>query len=251
MRVDLNGDVGESGTPGTDAALMAILTSANVACGFHAGSPAIMRATVAMARDHRVAIGAHPSFDDRAGFGRRAIAASALEVETLVAYQVGALAGIAAQEGARLSHVKPHGALYNMAARDRTLADAIVRAVRALDPMLVLVGLSGSELVRAGRDAGLRTASEAFADRAYLRDGSLAPRSDAGAVIHDATAAAARAVSMVVDRMVTAVDGTPVALDVDTIGIHGDTPGAVRIARQVRRALEEAGVTLARVGNLP
>jgi UPF0271 protein len=248
MRVDLNGDLGERDTRATDAALMDILTSANVACGFHAGSPTVMRATVAMARDHRVAIGAHPSFDDREGFGRRAITASALEVEALVGYQVGALAGVAAQEGARLSHVKPHGALYNLAARDRALADAIARAVRAIDSTLVLVGLSGSELVRAGQDAGLRTASEVFADRAYLGDGSLAPRDDPGAVMHDPADAAARAVAMVVDGTVIAVDGTRIAIDVETICVHGDTPGAVDIARAVRRALEHAGVTVASIG---
>ena len=246
MRIDLNADLGESdrGAESPDAGLMAAITSANIACGFHAGDPGTMRATVALAVEHGVAIGAHPSFADRDGFGRREIAASPSEVENLVAYQVGALAGIAAAAGARVRHVKPHGALYNMAARDRRLADAIVRAVLSVDRSLVLFGLSGSELVRAGQDAGVRTASEGFADRGYQRDGSLAPRGSAGAVIDDADAVAARAVAITRERAVIALDGTRVPLTLDTICLHGDTPGAVTIATRVRRALEDAGIAV-------
>ena len=248
-RVDLNADLGESeaGT-GPDAAMMPAITSANIACGFHAGDAAMMRAIVALARDHKVAIGAHPSLADREGFGRRELPVTGREVENLVAYQVGALAGIAAAEGARVGHVKPHGALYNMAARDRALADAIARAVLAIDPSLVLFGLSGSQLVAAGRDAGLRTASEVFADRGYQNDGALAPRGAAGAVIADPQVVATRAVSMVRMRAVQAIDGRTVSLDVETICLHGDTPGAAMRALAVRRALEQAGIDVRSIG---
>ena len=249
MRIDLNADLGELGADARlDAAIMPALTSANIACGFHAGDAASMRATVVLARDHKVAIGAHPSFFDREGFGRREETTSPGAVESLVAYQVGALAAMAALEGARLRHVKPHGALYNMAARDRALASAIARAVRLIDPSLVLFGLSGSELIDAGREAGLSTASEVFADRAYLADGSLAPRTSAGAVMSDPTVVVQRAVAMVKERAVRAIDGTRVPLDVDTICVHGDTPGAAALALQIRHALEDAGVIVAAVG---
>lgn len=245
MRVDLNADLGElDAAAAPDVAMMPAISSANVACGFHAGDPDTMRATVALACDHGVAVGAHPSLADRQGFGRRELPVTPHEVEALVAYQVAALAGIAALQGARLAHVKPHGALYNMAARDRALADAIVRAVCTVDRSLVLFGLSGSHLLAAGRDAGLRTASEVFADRGYRSDGRLAPRGTAGAVIADPTLVASRAVSMVEARTVRAIDGTTVPLDVDTICLHGDTPGAATIALAVRRALEAAGVQI-------
>jgi UPF0271 protein len=174
VQIDLNADVGEG--IGDDEGVVALVSSANIACGFHAGNPLLMRRTVQLARSHNVAIGAHPGFDDPEGFGRRDMQLSAAELENLVAYQIGALAGVAAADGARLSHVKPHGALYNMAARDAAMAQAIARAVRAVDASLVLFGLSGSELVAAGDRAGLRVASEVFADRGYRPDGSLAPR---------------------------------------------------------------------------
>ena len=184
--IDLNSDLGESfgrWTLGSDAELMKVITSANVACGYHAGDPGVMRATVRLARDAGVAVGAHPGLPDLAGFGRRNMAVSAEEVEDMVLYQVGALAAIAASEGVRLQHVKPHGALYNMAVKDRGLADAIARAVRAFDAGLVLFALPGSGLEQAGCDAGLRVAREGFADRAYEADGSLTPRTRPGAVI--------------------------------------------------------------------
>lgn len=247
MHVDLNGDVGESSASwpaGHDALLMPALTSASIACGFHAGNPSIMRHTVVLARAHGVAVGAHPSLPDVEGFGRREMPCSAAEVEDMVVYQVGALAAIAAHEGVRLSHVKPHGALYNMAARDASLADAIARAVAAVDPALVLFGLSGSHLITAARRAGLRAAAEVFADRAYRSDGSLVPRSEAGAVLHDDTAVVDRAVEMVTGGGVTAIDGTRVPLEVDTICVHGDTPGAAALARRVRAALVSAGVAV-------
>jgi len=251
MRIDLNGDVGESFgryTIGADQALMPVLTSANIACGFHAGDPGVMRATVALARSHGVAVGAHPGFPDLVGFGRRELGASPREVEDLVLYQVGALAAVARAQGVELRHVKPHGALYNQAARDMALAEAVARAVAAFDPSLVLVGLSGSRLLEAGRGAGLRVAAEAFADRAYHADGSLVPRQLPGAVLTDADAVAARALAMVRDRAVTADDGARVELAIDTLCLHGDTPAAASLATRVRQALEAAGVVLAAPG---
>src|SRR5918999_581425 len=227
MYIDLNGDVGErSGPGGSDSALMPHLTSANVACGFHAGDAGMMRDTVALAREHGVAVGAHPSFPDPEGFGRRELQFSPSDVEDFVSYQVGALAAIAASQGVRLQHVKPHGALFNMAVRDAAFADAIARAAAAIDPSLILFGLPRSELIRAGERAGLRTASEGFADRAYTADGTLVSRRQPGAVIHDGDIVEARVVRMAKERCVEAIDGTAVGLDVDTICVHGDTQGA-------------------------
>ncbi len=248
MRIDLNSDLGESFGPwpmGADAALMASISSANVACGFHAGDPGAMRATIALAKTHGVAIGAHPGFPDLVGFGRRELKATPQEVEDLVLYQVSALAGMAAAQGVRLQHVKPHGALYNMACRDRALADAIVRAVAAYDQALILFGLPESELLKAADRAGLRGAAEVFADRAYERDGSLASRHRPGSVIHDAATVVARATRMVRERQVVAVDGSVIALEADTICLHGDTPGAAQLAADVRRGLEATGITVA------
>lgn len=229
---------------GQDAALMESISSANVACGFHAGDPGVMRATIAMARDKGVAIGAHPGFPDLVGFGRREIKATPAEVETLVLYQVSALAGMAAAQGVKLQHVKAHGALYNMACRDRALADAIAQAVVSFDRSLILFGLPDSELLRAGEAVGLTVAAEVFADRAYNPDGSLTARSTPGSVIHDTPQVVARAVRMVKEQSVMAVDGSTVALRVDTLCLHGDTPGAAEHARAVRVGLEEAGVSV-------
>ncbi len=246
MRIDLNGDVGESlrgraaGSP--DSRLVPHLTSANVACGFHAGNAGVMRDTVALAREHCVAVGAHPSFPDPAGFGRRELQFSPADVEDFVAYQVEVLAAIAAAQGVRLQHVKPHGALFNMAARDAGLADAIARAARVVDPGLILFGLPGSQLIEAGKRAGLRTAAEGFADRAYLPDGTLVPRQQAGAVIVDAEAVIPRVIRMARDHVVESIDGTTVHLVVDTICVHGDTPGAAELAGRIREALAGAGV---------
>lgn len=245
MRIDLNSDLGESFGPwpmGDDAALMASISSANVACGFHAGDPGAMRATVALAKASGVAVGAHPGFPDLVGFGRREMKATPQEVEDFVVYQVAALAGIAATQGVRLQHVKAHGALYNMACRDRALAGAIARAVAAIDKNLILFGLPGSELIKAGREVGLPVAAEVFADRAYEADGSLASRQKAGSVIHDQATVAARAIKMVQERRVVALDGSEIALEADTICLHGDTPGAVQLARAVRAGLEGAGI---------
>jgi len=250
-RVDLNGDVGESapgGAPGPDLALIPHLTSANVACGFHAGDPGVMRATVEFAREHGVAVGAHPGFPDPEGFGRRELQFAPADVEDFVAYQVGSLAAIAAALGVRLQHVKPHGALFNMAVRDAALADAIARAAAVIDRTLILFGLPNSEIVSAGKRAGLRTAGEGFADRAYQPDGSLVPRQHEGAVIHDRWTVVERAVRMVREGVVEAVDGRIIPLRVDTICVHGDTPGAADLASSLRTSLTEAGVEVKALG---
>lgn len=247
MRIDLNSDLGESFGPwpmGQDEALMASITSANVACGFHAGDPTVMRRTIALAKAHGVAVGAHPGFPDLVGFGRRELQATPREVEDFVLYQVAALAGIAAAEGVTLQHVKAHGALYNMAVRDRPLADAIARAVASFDRSLVLLGLPDSELLHAGEAHGLPIASEIFADRAYEPDGSLASRRKPGSVIHDAATVVARAVRMVQSHEVVATDGSTIALRADTMCLHGDTPGSGDLARRIRTALEAAGASV-------
>ena len=247
MFIDLNSDVGESFGAyrlGADAEVMCSITSANVACGFHAGDPGVMRQTIRLARDAGVAVGAHPGFPDLVGFGRRELRASPREVEDLVLYQIGALAAIAAAEGVRLAHVKAHGALYNMAARDHTLAEAIARAVHAFDPALVLFGLPGSELLTAGEAAGLRVASEGFADRAYAPDGSLASRTTPGSVIHDPDEVVRRSLRMVTDGQVTATDRSTLTFPVQTLCVHGDTPGAAELTRLLRAGLEQRGIAV-------
>ena len=224
--IDLNADVGEE--CGHDAELMRCITSANVACGVHAGNVATMHQTVLLALEHGVAVGAHPSFPDREHFGRREMPLRSDQITDLVIRQIEALAAVASSEGIRLMHVKPHGALYNVAVRDRRVADAIAGAVAATDRSLILLGLPGSELVAAGRTAGLQTAGEAFADRAYRADGTLVPRTEPGAVIHDPVEVLAR---------VARLAARP---DVDTICVHGDTPGAAELASKVRAALAAA-----------
>jgi UPF0271 protein len=227
---------------------MPYLTSANVACGFHAGDALTMRETVRLASGHGVAVGAHPGFPDPEGFGRRELQFSPSDVEEFVSYQIGTLAAIAASQGVRLQHVKPHGALFNMAVRDAALADAIARAAAVIDRQLILFGLPGSEIVAAGRRAGLRTASEGFADRAYHPDGTLVPRLQPGAVIVDVDVVIQRVLRMARDRVVDAIDGTPVHLAVDTICVHGDTAGAEQLAARIRSALEGAGIQVMAVG---
>lgn len=248
MTIDLNCDAGESAARpnAPDAGAMASITSANVACGLHAGDPTLMRRTVRLARDAGVAVGAHPGLSDRAGFGRVESRASPEEVEDLVLYQIGALAAIASSEGVPLSHVKAHGALYNMAARDRALADALARGVRAFDPSLVLFGMAGSAMLSAGAAARLRVAAEGFADRTYEPDGSLTPRSRPGAILHDPDVVVPRAVRMVLEGAVVATDGSEISLRIDTVCIHGDTPGSGELARAVRLGLERAGISVAR-----
>lgn len=254
MRIDLNADVGESFgayTIGADAELIPTITSANVACGLHGGDAAVMRRTVRLARDAGVSVGAHPGFQDLAGFGRREMRVTPQEAEDLVLYQIGALHGIARSEGVSLRHVKPHGALYNMAVRDVALADAIARAIHAFDPALVLFALPGSALMRAGENRGLVVAAEGFADRSYEADGSLTPRSKQDAVIHDTASVVARAVRMATEGRVTAADGSEIPMRVQTICTHGDTPGAQELTRAIRAGLERAGVTIAAVAGAP
>ncbi len=251
MRIDLNADVGESFGPytiGHDAELMRSITSANLAAGFHGGDPSVLRETIRLARAHHVAVGAHPGLPDLAGFGRREIQVTPREVEDLVLYQLAAVAGVARAEGVAVQHVKPHGALFHMAARRADLAFALAQAVKAFDASLILFGLPGSEILKAGRTQGLRVAAEAFADRAYEADGSLVPRLGPGAVIDDAGALVHRALRMVRDRTVVAVDGTVVRLEVDSICVHGDTPHAGTLAAELRRGLEDAGIAVKAIG---
>jgi 5-oxoprolinase (ATP-hydrolysing) subunit A len=251
--MDLNCDLGESfgaWRMGQDEAVLDFISSANIACGFHAGDPVTMQRTVQIAIAKKVAIGAHPSLPDLQGFGRREMQISANEAHALVLYQVGALMAFASASGARLAHVKPHGALYNMAARDATLADAIAEAVRALSPDLILVGLAGSALPQAGLRAGLRVANEAFVDRAYRAEGSLVPRREPNAVIHEIDAAVAQALSIAIDRKVRVSDGGSIAIDADTICVHGDRDDAALFAERLRNALVSAGVSIAAIGGI-
>ncbi len=251
MRIDLNADVGESlgaWALGEDESLMPLITSANIAAGFHAGDPVTLERTVALAVRHHVAIGAHPGYPDLAGFGRREMDLTPAEVEAAVLYQVAAVAGFARAAGSDLRHVKAHGALYNRGARDPSIAVAIARGVARYSRDLILVGLAGSALIAAGTDAGLRTAAEAFADRAYAADGSLRARRLAGAVLDDPAAAAAQAVAIAREGSVDTHDGARLPVHADTICVHGDLPGAVARARAVRAALEAAGVDLLPLG---
>lgn len=248
MRVDLNADLGESFgnyVIGDDEAILASISSANVAAGFHAGDPSVLRRTVRLARSWNVAIGAHPSFPDLTGFGRREMKMADWEVEDAVLYQIASVAGVAKAEGAALRHVKPHGALYNQAARDPILARAIVRAITAFDGTLALYAPPGSELAAEGTRAGIRVVLEGFADRLYDTNGHLVSREVQGAVIDDAEAAARQAVGLAVDGAVIARGGGRLPLAVESICIHGDRPGAALRARRVRAALQAAGVTVA------
>jgi UPF0271 protein len=251
VRIDLNCDMGESfgrWELGADAAIMPHVSSANIACGAHAGDAAVMRRTLRLAREHGVACGAHPGFADLAGFGRREIPITAADAADLVLWQIGALDAIARAEGIKLRHVKAHGALYNMAARDRALADGIAAAVSQFDRSLVFFGLAGSGMLEAGRRAGLTVAAEGFADRSYEPDGSLTPRTVAGSVIRDVGEVVSRAIRMVRDSRVVARNGAEVRLEVDTICVHGDTPGAAALAKALREALDDAGVRVAAAG---
>lgn len=249
VRVDLNCDMGESFgayTIGADEQVMALITSANVACGFHGGDPQVMRRTVQMAKAHDVAVGAHPGFHDLVGFGRRPLQASPDEIYGDVLYQIGALAAFCRAERVDLHHVKPHGALYNMANRDPAMASAIARAVSHFDRNLLLYTLPHSALQRAGEEAGLRVACEVFADRAYRADGSLVPRSEPGAVLADEKAAAQQVQRMVLEGRVQAITGEEVAVQADTICVHGDNPHAIAFVRRLRTDLTAVGATLER-----
>lgn len=249
MKIDLNCDLGEgfgAWSMGDDASMMDVATSVNVACGFHAGDPDIMHKTVSLAKARGVSIGAHPGFRDLHGFGRRPVPGiTAAEIENLVAYQIGALQAVATLAGHKVTHVKAHGALSNVACEDDMTARAIAAAIKAVDPTLIFVVLANSKLVAAGEAAGLPMAHEVFADRAYEDDGNLVSRKKPGAVLHDASAIAERVLRMVQDRAVVSITGKVIPMRADTVCIHGDTPGAVAIARGVRTTLEASGVSVA------
>ena len=250
MGVDLNCDMGESFgsyTMGNDEAILETITSANIACGFHAGDPATMRRTVRMALEKNVGIGVHPGLQDLVGFGRREMAISAEEAFDLIVYQIGALSGFVRAEGGRLQHVKPHGALYNMAAVNRGLSEAIAEAVYKVNPELILFGLAGSELVKSGERIGLKVAHEVFADRTYQADGTLTSRREQNALITDHDVAIKQIVRMVKVGKVYATDGTDVAIKADTICIHGDGKTAVEFARVIPGALEREGIKVRKI----
>ncbi|WP_207537921.1 LamB/YcsF family protein [Sabulicella rubraurantiaca] len=247
VTICLNADLGESFGPwqmGDDAALLPLIDSANLACGFHAGDPVIMAETVRMAMEAGTSIGAHPGFPDLQGFGRRAMRLSAREVEAMTAYQTGALAGAAALHGGKVTHVKPHGQLNTVASSDAAMARAIADAVRAVDPGLILVALPGTEIEKAARAAGLRCALEGYADRLYEPDGQLSPRSLPDAVHHDPIRIRDQALRLVLEGKVETRGGSRMRLDIQTICLHGDGPGAVAAARMVREGLEKAGAQL-------
>jgi 5-oxoprolinase (ATP-hydrolysing) subunit A len=246
--VDLNADLGEafgSSRIFEDVALLELVSSANIACGFHAGDATTMRDTVNAAKIRGVTIGAHPSYPDIPGFGRRELGLPPKEISFHVATQLRVLRDICGAEGARLSYLKPHGALYNRAARDRNAANAIVTAIREVGVSLTLLGLAGSEMAHAAERAGIAFASEAFVDRAYKADGTLVPRDQPGAVIHDVKSAVQRAVMLVKGKTITADDGTELHLSARSLCVHGDNPDAAPMLRTLRKRLEESGVTIA------
>jgi len=244
--VDINCDMGESFGSykiGTDEEILNYITSANIACGFHAGDPATMRKTVRLALDKGVGIGVHPGFQDLVGFGRREMKISPQEAYDITVYQIGSLYGFVKAEGGKLQHVKPHGALYNMAAKDITLSEAIAEAVYNIDPELILYGLAGSKLINAGRKIGLRTAQEVFSDRTYQQDGSLTPRTNPHALITDPQEAVNQVITMIKKGKVHSLQGTDVSIQADTICIHGDGNGALEFAQKLSAALIEAGIS--------
>ena len=245
--IDLNCDLGESfGTYklGLDEEVIPFVTSANIACGYHAGDPLVMAKTVALCRRYGVHAGAHPGFPDLAGFGRRNMVCSPAEGKAYVQYQIGALSAFCKAEGIPLFHVKPHGALYNMAGKDYALARALCEGIAAVDPELTLLALSGSEMVRAAKDVGIACACEVFADRAYMPDGSLVPRGRPDAMIEDEVLAISRVVRMAKEKKVTAVDGSDIEITADSVCVHGDGPKALVFVQKIREALTEAGVTI-------
>ena len=247
LTIDLNCDMGESFgayTLGNDEAILPYITSANIACGYHAGDPLVMQQTIKLALQHEVRVGAHPGLPDLVGFGRREMAVSAEEVYAMVLYQVGAFAAISKAEGTELHHVKPHGALYNMAAVNPKLAEAIAEAMYKVCPEAVLYGLAGSALIEAGKKVGLKTANEVFADRTYQQDGSLTSRKLPNALITDQQKALQQVLRMAKVGLVTSLQGTEVAIQADTICIHGDGPHALEFAQCLNQKLSEEGITL-------
>lgn len=252
-KIDLNCDLGESFgayTIGLDADILPHISSANVACGFHASDPMVMAKTVALAKAAGVAVGAHPGYPDLQGFGRRNMTVPPKEVKSMVQYQIGALQAFCAANGVAMQHVKPHGAMYNMAGRDEAMAIAICEGILEVDKHLILMGLSGSQMLRAAEKAGLKAASEVFADRAYQDDGSLVPRGQPGAMIEDEDEAVARVIRMVKERLVTTNTGKDIPIRADSVCVHGDSPKALAFVRKIRSGLEAAGVSIVPVGEI-
>jgi 5-oxoprolinase (ATP-hydrolysing) subunit A len=243
MKVDLNSDLGEGA--GHDDEILSLVSSANIACGFHAGNPASIFNSISAAKKKGVAVGAHPSLDDRTNFGRTEMQLSAAEAYALVAYQVGAFHALCAAAGVEMNHVKPHGALYNMAVRNRELSDAIAHGVLAIDTRAILFAPARTELFRAAQELGLQTAAEVFADRNYNSDGTLVSRIKPDALLHDPAAAAERVVRMLTEGKIRAVDGSEVSVKAETICLHGDKPDAVEFARTLRARLEREGIIIA------
>lgn len=246
-KVDLNADLGESFgayTIGMDSEVLRYITSANVACGYHAGDPLVMQKTVALAAERNTAVGAHPGFPDLMGFGRRNMNITPDEARAYIKYQVGALMAFTKSCGVKMQHVKPHGAFYNMAAVNDKLAEAICRGIYEVDPELIMLGLAGSAHIKAAEAVGLRTASEVFADRGYMEDGTLVPRSMEGAIIHDRNEAIARTVRMVKEGVVETVTGKIIPIKADSVCVHGDNPDAVNFVKDIREKLEQEGVTV-------
>ena len=244
---DLNSDLGESFGAykiGADEQIIPLVSSVNIACGWHAGDPLVMQKAVALAKEHGTSIGAHPGFPDLMGFGRRNMNVTPAEVKAYIQYQVGALSAFCRAAGVKLHHVKPHGAMYNMAGADIRLARAVAEAVAEIDDSLILLALSGSEMIRAADEIGLPSASEVFADRAYEEDGSLRARSKPDAVIHDEAECAARVLRMVTEGKVTAVTGRDIAIRADSICVHGDSPEALLFVRHIRETLKDGGVAI-------
>ena len=247
LKVDLNADLGESFgayTIGMDSQVLRFITSANIACGFHAGDPVVMQKTVDLAKERGTAPGAHPGYPDLMGFGRRNLKVSLAEAKAYIKYQVGALRAFTHAAGIRLQHVKPHGAFYNMAAVDEKLAIAICEGIQEVDPELILLGLAGSAHIRAAKSVGLKYASEVYADRGYMEDGTLVPRSMPGAMIHDRELAISRTVRMVQEGCVETITGKVIPIQANSICVHGDNPDAISFVRDIRQALEQAGVTV-------
>jgi len=247
LLIDLNSDLGESFGAykiGRDEDILPLVSSANVACGFHAGDPTVMAKTVALCKQGNTAIGAHPGFRDLEGFGRRNMAVSPADAKNLIIYQVGALQAFCKKEGLSLQHVKPHGALYNMAAKDAALAKAICEGIKEVDPTLILMGLAGSEMLRQAEAIGLPVASEVFADRAYEEDGSLVARTKPGAMIHDEDEAVARVIRMIREHKVKTVTGKDIDIVPDSVCVHGDSEKALLFVKKIRDALAENGVTV-------
>jgi UPF0271 protein len=245
LSIDLNCDLGESFGAyqmGMDEEVLPLITSANIACGFHAGDPLVMERTVALCKEHGVRAGAHPGFPDLSGFGRRNMSLSPKEVKACVIYQIGALKAFCDSASVRLCHVKPHGALYNMAAKDYKLAEAICQAIKEVDESLILLALSGSEMLRAAREYKITYASEVFADRAYQNDGTLVPRSQKGAVIEEEDKAVSRVIRMAKEGKVKAIDGNDIFIEADSVCVHGDGVKALTFVKKIREGLAVKGI---------